>query len=78
MADATDDRPVMNLGHLALPRASAAQDWLERQAADRAKAVEIVTEETTKWFGGFLPRGFAENFAENFAERVVAALDQRN
>lgn len=77
MADATDNRPVMNLGHLALPRSSAAQDWLERQAADRAKSVEAVTETAKEWFGsdyGHLP----DFFWEAFAERVVAVLDQRN
>jgi hypothetical protein len=71
---AIDNRPVMNLGHLAIPHESAAQDWLKRQGDKREAAVDIVVLEAKKWFGlDHLP----EEFYVNFAKRVVAALDQR-
>jgi hypothetical protein len=69
-----DDRPLMNLGHLAIPHESAALDWLRRQGEKRQEAVEIVVLEAKKWFAiDHLP----EEFYETFAKRVVAALDQR-
>jgi hypothetical protein len=69
-----DDRPLMNLGHLAIPHESAAQDWLRRQGEKRQEAVDIVVLEAKKWFAiDHLP----EEFYETFAKRVVAALDQR-
>jgi hypothetical protein len=70
---AIEDRPVMNLGHLAIPHESASQDWLKRQGEKRQAAVEIVALEARKWFGLNLP----DSAYENFAQRVVAALDQR-
>ncbi|MFJ6508692.1 hypothetical protein [Streptomyces sp. NPDC091879] len=70
---ATDDRPTMYLGHLVIPRESAAQDWLKRQGEQREAAVEIVALEAKKWFGLNLP----DSAYENFAQRVVAAIDQR-
>lgn len=68
-----DDRPLMGLGELSIPNVSAGARWLEQEADKRAKAVEIVTEETAKWFGDFL----TQQFYEQFAERVVTALDQQ-
>lgn len=68
-----DDRPLMGLGHLAIPNTSAAQDWLERQAVKRQEAIEIVITETKKWLGDYLP----DDFYKHFAERVVTTLDQR-
>lgn len=73
MTGAEDERPLMSLGHLAIPNVSAAHKWLEVEADRRAKAVEIVAEETSKWFGDFLPK----QFYEQFAEKVVSALDQQ-
>lgn len=74
MPQTQDDRPVLNLGHLAIPNVSASEDWLRRQGKKRQEAVEIVVTETKKWFGiEHLP----EEFYTNFAARVVAALDQR-
>jgi hypothetical protein len=71
---AIDNRPVMNLGHLAIPHESAAEDWLKRQGEKREAAVDIVVLETKKWFAiDHLP----EEFYVTFAKRVVAALDQR-
>jgi hypothetical protein len=65
---------TMNLGHLAIPRESAGQEWLKRQGEKRQEAVEIVVTEAKKWFAiDHLP----EEFYETFAKRVVAALDQR-
>ncbi|MFE2099546.1 hypothetical protein [Streptomyces sp. NPDC059468] len=68
-----DDRPLMNLGHLAIPRESAGQDWLRRQGEKRQVAVDIVALEARKWFALNLP----DEFYEDFAKRVVATLDQR-
>jgi hypothetical protein len=74
MTQKQDDRPLMYLGHLVIPRESASQDWLRRQQEKREEAVEIVITEAKKWFGiDHLP----DEFYETFAKRVVAALDQR-
>jgi hypothetical protein len=74
MTATKDDRPTLNLGHLAIPNVSAAKDWLERQGKKREEAVEIVALEARKWFAiDHLP----DEFYETFAKRVVAALDQR-
>jgi hypothetical protein len=69
-----DNRPVMHLGHLAIPHESSSRDWLERQGVKRQEAIEIVVTEAKKWFAiEHLP----EEFYETFAKRVVTALDHR-
>jgi hypothetical protein len=67
-----DDRPLMNLGHLAIPHESASQEWLRRQGEKRQVAVDIVEEITREWLPGVTP-----DFYPAFAAHVVAALDQR-
>ncbi|RZU36033.1 hypothetical protein EV284_3516 [Streptomyces sp. BK022] len=69
-----DDRPTMNLGHLAIPHESASQDWLRRQGEKRRAAVEIVAAESKKWWA---VHALPDSFYEQFAERIVTALDQR-
>lgn len=71
MPQEKDERPLMGLGHLAIPNTSAAQDWLERQAVKRQEAIELVAAETKKWVGDDLP----DEYYAMFAERVVTALD---
>lgn len=73
MPQEKDDRPLMGLGHLAIPNVSSAQDWLERQAVKRQEAIEIVITETKKWVGDDLP----DDYYAMFAERIVTTLDQR-
>jgi hypothetical protein len=69
-----DNRPTLNLGHLAIPNVSASQDWLKRQGKQREAAEEIVVEEAKKWFA---IAGLPDSFYEQFAQRVVTALDHR-
>jgi hypothetical protein len=70
---AIDERPTLNLGHLVIPKSSAAQDWLRREGVKRQQSTEIVADEAKKWFGLDMPEGFYEEFAA----RVVTALDHR-
>ena len=63
----------MNLGHLAIPRESAGQEWLRRQGEKRQEAVDIVKDLAQQYFSQSLP----EYLYDAFAAHVVADLDQR-
>jgi hypothetical protein len=76
MNAAQDDRPVMGLGHLAIPNVSASQDWLKRQGEKREKSVEIVAEVAKEWWGSDYAH-MPDFFWEALAERVVTELDHR-
>lgn len=68
-----DERPTMNLGHLAIPNVSASQDWLRRQGEQRQAAARVVIDVAKDWFGHHMP----DSFYEGLAEKIVAALDHR-
>ncbi|MFE9525135.1 hypothetical protein [Streptomyces sp. NPDC006631] len=71
-----DDRPTLNLGHLAIPNVSTGQEWLKNQGTQREKALQVVEKAAREWLSGdfsYLP----DVFFEMFAEKVVTALDHQ-
>ncbi|MDX3260799.1 hypothetical protein PV336_16380 [Streptomyces sp. MI02-2A] len=62
----------MHLGHLAVPKESAGQTWLNEQFAQREEAHVIVAQITKEWFPML-----TDHVYDRFAAEVVAALDSR-
>uniref|UniRef100_A0AAU3I814 Uncharacterized protein n=1 Tax=Streptomyces sp. NBC_01393 TaxID=2903851 RepID=A0AAU3I814_9ACTN len=70
-----DNRPLLGLGHLAIPNVSASKEWLKRQGEQRAKSVEIVVAVAKKYLGN--EDRLPADFYTGLAERIVTALDHQ-